>query len=203
MILIKYIHSSPNKPIEIDLESFSLQLLPKQLTIKNLLTRPLKLTPEASKPTICVINQTCIDFICVFGSTNPALLSSNEYSTLSSGISSALKAGGGRATAGVVVVCIATDRVEGVDGTGIDIAFGVMFWSSSVATEIFFKGVNGTLLVGLVFCNGSLDAVFASLIEFVVFVFGWTVVAIGAKGFRIPNSGCSRALASELLWLGG
>lgn len=85
-----------------------------------------------------------------------------------------MKAGGGGATAGVVAVCIATDRVEGVDGIGIDIAFGVMFWSSSVATEIFFKGVavNGTLLVGFVFCNGSIDVVFALSIELVVFVFG-------------------------------
>lgn len=76
-----------------------------------------------------------------------------------------------------------------------------MPWSSSLATEVFLKGVaNGTLLVGLVFCDESLDAVFSSLIEFVVFVFGCTVVAIGAKGFRVTDSG-SRALASELLWL--
>lgn len=76
-----------------------------------------------------------------------------------------------------------------------------MFWSSSViaATE-GFKGVeNCTLLVGLVFCNDSLNAaVFTSPIEFVVFVFGCTVVTIGAKGFRINGDSGSRALASEL-----
>lgn len=142
-------------------------------------------------------NHTCInDFICVFGSTKPALISSNEYS-ISSGMSSTTlvpkETGGGGA--GVIAVCIGTDTVEGVEGTGrMARPWGVLF--SSFATEIVLEGVvNCKLLVACVFCNVSLCVMFRSSDKFVMLFFDDAVEEMGENGTRIMGESTSRTVA--------
>lgn len=110
--------------------------------------------------------------------TNPALLSSNEYSTtseISSLIREVRSTGCGRA--GVMAVCIGTDTVEGVDGTGIGIIFGVLIFSSDI--EVVFIGVLEDIFS---FCSFSLRS-FNEFDEFVEFEKSAVGVGIGANGF--------------------
>ena len=112
------------------------------------------------------------------GSTNPALLSSNEYSTTSE-ISSLIRAvrstGCGRA--GVMAVCIGTDTVEGVDGSGIGIIFGVI---TSSDIEVVFIGVLEDDIFS--FCSFSFRS-FNEFDEFAEFEKSAVGVGIGANGF--------------------
>jgi hypothetical protein len=100
--------------------------------------------------------------------------------------------GGG---AGVMTVCIGTDTVEGVEGTGrMDRALGVLF--SSFAKEIVLEGVvNFTLfVVASVFCNVSLCVMFRSSEKFVLF-FDDAVEEMGENGTRIMGDSASRTVA--------
>jgi hypothetical protein len=119
-----------------------------------------------------------IDFICELGRMNPALLSSNEYS-ISSGISTGLTTNGTGGGAGVMAVCMGTDTVEGVVGTGISIAFGVQF--SSSATVFVFEGVlKDRSFIGSVFLDVSSCVIASSN----MLDFDETVEEIGEKGCR-------------------
>lgn len=84
--------------------------------------------------------------MCVLGTTNPALLSSNEYSISSLISSMALAALYGTTLrgAGVMAVCMGMDTVDGVEGMGIGIAIGVLFSSSTLGfgIGIVFTGVD-------------------------------------------------------------
>ncbi|KAJ6410705.1 hypothetical protein OIU84_007456 [Salix udensis] len=108
---------------------------------------------------------------------NPALRSSNEYS-ISSGISTGLTANGTGGGAGVMAVCIGNDTVEGVVGTGISMAFGVLF--SSSATVFVFEGVlkERSFIGGSVLFNVSSSAS-SNMLDFEE-----TVEEMGEKGCR-------------------
>lgn len=126
------------------------------------------------------------------GSAKPALLSSNEYS-MTSEMSSLMRVvrSMGRGGAGVMAVCIGTDTVEGVDGTGIGIIFGVLISSSDI--EIVFIGV---LDGRFTFCNFSLRS-FNEFDEFIELEKSAPAIGTGAKGFR-TTIGDSASLASTL-----
>lgn len=78
---------------------------------------------------------------------------------------------------GVMAILIGIDTVEGVAGTGIGIAFGVLF-SSSITVAVLEGVVNGALLSGIVFCNFSL-CIFGSL---ATYGFDDTFEDMGEKG---------------------
>lgn len=81
---------------------------------------------------------------------------------------------------GVKTIFIGTDMVEGVAGTGIGIALGVLFSSST--TVVALQGeVNGTLVSGIVFCNFSL-CIPSSFAPFATFAFDDTLDEMGEKG---------------------
>lgn len=85
-------------------------------------------------------HHTCIsDVLCVSVCRKASLLSSNDCSISSGIVSTGFVVKGIIGGAGVMAVCIGTVTVEGVEGTGIGIAFGVLFSSST--KEIVFKGV--------------------------------------------------------------
>ena len=77
-------------------------------------------------------------------------------------------------------IFIGIDTVEGVVGTGIGIAFGVPFCSST--TVAVFEGVeNGKLLSVTVFCNFSV-CIFSSSLAFATFAFDDTVEEMRENG---------------------
>lgn len=136
-------------------------------------------------------HHTCIsDVICVLESRKASLLSSKDCS-ISSGISSAGLVMKGIGGAGVMAVCIGIDAVEGVEGTGIGIAFGVVFSSST--KEVVFKGVvYDRSLVGIVFCKVSP----LSSSMFVILAFDDTVEEMGENGLRTNGDSSSLAFTA-------
>lgn len=93
-----------------------------------------------------------------------------------------------------MAVCIGTDTVDGVLGTGIGMALGVLFSSSATLIVVVFKGVLNGMLLGSTFCTGcSLCVVaFKSSEKFVMLVFDDAVEDIGENGFRINGDSTSR-----------
>lgn len=85
---------------------------------------------------------------------------------------------------GVMAIFIGTDTVEGVAGTGIGIAFGVLFSSSTTVVAVLEGVVNGTLLSDSVLCNFSL-CLFCSSVAFATLDFEDTLLEeMGEKGCR-------------------
>lgn len=97
--------------------------------------------------------------------------------------------------AGVTAVCMGTETVAGVQGTGIVIAFEVLF-SSSTAEMILVGVVNDMLLLVSVFCNMSLCFLFRSSRMFVALDFDESVEEMGEKGFRTMGDSSSRELTA-------
>lgn len=91
-----------------------------------------------------------------------------------------------------MAVSIGTDTVEGVEGTGIGIVFGVLFSSSGIG--IIFDGVvYGMLLLDCVLCSclGCCGLLRSSNMELAS---DDAVEDIGEKGFRIMAESNSRGL---------
>lgn len=96
-----------------------------------------------------------------------------------------------------MAVCMGTDTDKGVAGVGIDIAFGVLFSSS---TKIDLGGVDiGALQLGTNFCDVSLCFLFSSSLKLVTLTFDDMDEVMGANGFRARGEcdsfPCSLAVA--------
>lgn len=155
-----------------------------------------------------------IGLIWLLGSTNPALLSSNEYST-SSWISSTggwllfIVPYGIGLCAGVIAVCIGTDTVEGVEGTGIGIALGVRFSSSAKVAFVVLGGVlnddsslsfNG----GNFFCCDAVSlpcVLFKSSSKCIILDLDDAVEEMGENGFRTIGDSGSLAAPKECFFI--
>lgn len=99
----------------------------------------------------------------------------------------------------MIAVCIGTDTVEGVEGTGIGIAFGVLFSSS---TRVFvFEGVVNDSIGGAAFCIVVSPCEFKSSNQLMILDFDDAVEEMGEKGFRIIGD-CGSQAPKECFFIG-